>query len=563
MALSFRTKLLASHVSLVVAAFVIAISALDTWLTADLVKQLDERLVQQAKGASEWSDEGGKRHPEKVAGRIARIVGAEVTLFDKDGTEIGSSSNQKTDVGTEVKQALEEGLGRSTRERVHYVAVRGDGSIVIRLAAPLSEIDQTVSDIRARMIVASAVAIAVAILLGILASRVASRPLGEMTATATRLAAGDFDVPIHEGGADEFGVLWRALGSLAQQLKARIGELVSERDQLSAILAGMAEGVLVIGDDRKVLVANPAIEKILGSKELDDDLWKVVSQATENELELVDRRGASLAIYKRPLDQGAIVVVVRDMTALRRLMRVRRDFVANLSHELRTPVTAIQGYAETLLRGTDPKTSAQFLEIIHRQSQRIGGLVEQLLALSELEARDKGDVVEEAVVLVDVANHVADSVRVRAEAKKARVVVNIADTIAVHGDGDGIERMLINLVDNAIKHGHEGGRVEVSAKDVADHVELVVEDDGPGIDAAHLGRIFERFYRVDPGRSRQQGGAGLGLSIVRHLVESMHGSITAESPPSGIAQGSPPSGLAQGSRGARFVVTLPKPSSIR
>jgi two-component system, OmpR family, phosphate regulon sensor histidine kinase PhoR len=567
MAMSFRTKLLASHVGLVVAVGLIAIFTLNRWLTDDLVRQLDARLLEQAKGAAEWAEEGGRRHPEKVATRIAHIVDAEVALFDRDGAVIGASPPiTRSDVGEEIDEARQHGVGKATRlrggQQIQYVAVPGEGGIVIRLSVPLSEVNQTVAAMRSRLLVTSGVAILVALALGLFASRVTSRPLGQMTATATRLAQGDFDVPIEAGGDDDFGVLWRALKSLALQLKARIGELVAERDHLSAILAGMIEGVLVIDHSGHVIVANPAVSKILAAPasvigaSLDDTVSNpevrslieacLRGEVTATELEITDKKGTSLAVYVRPLPEsagGAVVAVLRDETALRRLMTVRRDFVANVSHELRTPVTAIQGYAETLLRNkTDAETSKQFLEIVHRQALRIGGLVEQLLALSELEARGRHEIARERVELVSIAQHVAEAVRGRAEQRNVRVTIDVAKDAIALADPEGMERAVLNLVENAIKYGREGGEVKITGVREGANVKVTISDDGPGIDPKHLPRLFERFYRVDPGRSRSHGGAGLGLSIVRHLVESMDGSIDVES---------------DVGKGARFAVTLP------
>ena len=564
--MSFRTKLLASYVGLVALVGLIAIFTLNRWLTDDLVRQLDTRLLEQAKGAVEWAEEGGKRHPEKVATRIAHIVDAEVTLFDRDGKVMGASSPEtRTDLGDEVSEARTKGVGKATRLRggreIHYVAVPGADGIVIRLSIPLSEVNDTVAAMRSRLLVTSAVAIIVALLLGLLAARITSRPLAQMTETATRLAQGDFDIPIETGGKDDFGVLWRALKSLAMQLKARIGELVAERDNLSAILAGMVEGVLVIDENGRVIVENPAVVKILGSSKslvgltLAEAVPHVETRAlieacmrddvTESD-EITNDRGMSIAIYVRPLPDsagGAVVAVLRDQTALRRLMTVRRDFVANVSHELRTPVTAIQGYAETLLRGgTDAETSRQFLEIVHRQAQRIGGLVEQLLALSELEARGPDEIAHEPVPIVSIAQHVAESVRGRAEQRTVKVTIDVPKSVVAFADPEGVERAIINLVENAIKYGNVGGEVKISAANRGKTVELIVSDDGNGIDPQHLPRLFERFYRVDPGRSRQHGGAGLGLSIVKHLVESMDGSITVSS---------------ELGKGVRFAIVLP------
>jgi signal transduction histidine kinase len=476
MTLSFRTKLLASHVALVLVIGGITLFYLDRWLTADLVRQLDQRLEQQGKGAAEWS-EGGKRHPDRITARIARIVDAEVTLFDKDGSVLGASTPEARDPGPEVTAALGGDVGKAARWRAgqefHFVAVPAGEGTVLRLAQPLSEINETIRALHRRLLLASSLVVLAAILLGILASRVASRPLREMTVTASRLAQGDFDAPIPAGENDEFGVLWRALRSLASQLKARIGELVDEGERLQ------------------------------------------------------------------------------------RLMEVRRDFVANVSHELRTPVTSIQGYAETLLRKDVPEeTRTQFLEVVHRQAQRMGNLVEQLLALSELEAKDRADLAREPVDLHDVATLVAETVAARAAARQIVVRVEIAPGIQALADHDGVERSLQNLVENAIKYGKNGGSVTMSAaRETAPRprkeaqratVTLSVADDGEGIEAQHLPRLFERFYRVDAGRSREHGGAGLGLAIVKHLVETMDGTIAVASEPG---------------KGTTFTVTLPAASS--
>ena len=278
-------------------------------------------------------------------------------------------------------------------KEMHYVAVPGADGIVVRLGIPLSEVNETVAAMQRRLLVTSAVAIVVALALGLLASRVTS-------------------------------------------------QLAAERDHLSAILAGMVEGVIVFDDRGHVMVVNPAVHRILGGSPpiIGATLEEVVTndearalieacmrgKVMETELEITDKRGASLAVYVRPLPAsagGAVVAVLRDQTALRRLMTVRRDFVANVSHELRTPVTAIQGYAETLLRGKtdDRRRRKQFLEIVHRQALRLGGLVEQLLALSELESRGKGDIAREEVSLVSVAQaRRRDRTRARRGEERAR-----------------------------------------------------------------------------------------------------------------------------------------------
>jgi two-component system phosphate regulon sensor histidine kinase PhoR len=559
LALTFRAKLLASHLALVTAILLLVVLELNRTLGGDLARQLDDRLEQQAQGAAQWVSEG-RRHPDKLAARLGLVVHAEVTIFDRDGNVLGDSA--RADV-TEAPSGAEDPefqaarrgeIGRATRTLdrgpMRFVAVSTADGMVIRLSAPLSDIDATVGAMRRRLIFAFALAIAAALALGWLASQLAARPLRAMTESATRIAQGDYAI-VPSTSPDDFGVLSRTLAALAAQLEAKLGELTEERDRLSAILAGMAEGVLVVDASRAVVLANPAAETILGPSLVGKPLAAAVADAklravideaartgqpAETEVESGTR---AIALYVRPLAArgGGLVTVLRDMTRLRRLLVVRRDFVANVSHELRTPVTAIQGYAETLLRSSDDAsgsidegTRKEFLEIVHRHARRLGALVEGLLTLSDLEARPPELAVREPVDVVALTEHVRATLRERAAQRGARVDVDVAAGVVARGDPVGVEQVIENLVDNAIKYGRdEGGRVVVRGRTAGDRVVLEVEDDGAGVAPEHLPRLFERFYRVDAGRSRERGGTGLGLAIVKHLVESMGGSVDVAS----------------------------------
>lgn len=553
MKLTFRAKLLASHVALVTAVLLLLVFELDRTLGGDLVRQLDERLEQQAQGAAQWVSEG-RRHPDKLAGRLGLIVHAQVTIFDRDGSVIGDSEvvdlasapRGADDPTFSVAQRGE--IGRATRTvngvATRFVAVSAADGMVLRLGAPLSDIDATLGSLRGRLSFAFGLGIGAALGLGWLASRLASRPLRAMTESAERIARGDYAIAPSKS-PDEFGALSRTLASLAAQLSSQLGELTAERDRLSAILAGMAEGVVVLDHDNVVVLANPAAETILApglaGKPLeraipDGKLRGVIERAARSgetsEVE-VESGPRAMALYVRPLAAagGGLVAVVRDLTHVRRLLVMRRDFVANVSHELRTPVTAIQGYSETLLRGTrDEATQREFLEIIHRHARRIGALVEGLLVLSDLEARPPEQAVRERVDAAAAAEHVRATLRDRAQQRAATVDLEVSPDAVVRGDPVGIEQVLENLVDNAVKYSRDqGAHVSVNGKRQGERVVLEVHDDGPGIAAEHLPRLFERFYRVDPGRARERGGTGLGLSIVKHLVESMGGSVEVTS----------------------------------
>ncbi|MEO6418212.1 MAG: histidine kinase dimerization/phospho-acceptor domain-containing protein, partial [Polyangiaceae bacterium] len=485
MTVTFREKLLASHVALVLAVVFIVIFQLDRTLSADLIRQLDQRLEQQARGAAQWGAGDGRRHPEKIAARLALVLDADVTLFDQAGKMVGGSAQKEgaslEESGPEVASALRGEIGRASRvpagmpDEMHFVAVPAADGWVVRIAVPLSDINATLHSIRARLLLAAIVALVAALALGLLASRVAARPLRAMTVSATRIAEGDFDIDVSSNTPDEFGMLSRSLSSLAAQLKARLGELTAERDRLSAILEGMAEGVLVIDPSGEVLLANPASATILGAepplsgKRIDAVCDEKTSRflastlagrtTRETEVETSDER--FIAIYVRPLEEragGGVVSVLRDMTPIRRVLAMKREFMANASHELRTPVTAIQGYAETLLRGTaDEATARQFVEIIERHDKRLGGLVDDVLKLSELEDRPPEHAVKERVDVGGVTTLVVETIHTRAKNASIQVNVNVPAGVEITGDPLGLEQVLENLVDNAVKYGKNGG----------------------------------------------------------------------------------------------------------
>jgi two-component system phosphate regulon sensor histidine kinase PhoR len=555
----FRSQLLATHVGLVAAVIVGTVFALNRSLGADLSRRLDRRLEEQARGASAWV--GAGRHPERVAQRLADVVDARVTVFDSDGGLLGDSAHavdKLADAAPDAKDqpelaaALAGRVGRSIRRaadtgiEMQYVAVPGDEGIIGRLGVPLGEIRETLAAMRLRLLLTSALALLAALALALVAARVAVRPLRAMTAAAARIAKGDYRIDLPPTANDEFGELARSLGSLAGQLEARIGDLTAERDRLSAILAGMVEGVLVVAADERLIVANPSAARILaatgGLAKIADVphagvrviLGDALASGSPVERE-VDGGGAGLlTINVRPLATaagGGVVAVLHDVTRLRRLETMRRDFIANASHELRTPVTAIQGCAETLIGGADAATQKEFLEIIHRHARRIGRLVEDLLRLSELEARPPESARREVLSVSAVARVVTETLRARAAAAGQTVVVDVAAELEARGDPAGLEQVLENLVDNAVKYGRgKGGTITLRAGRVApDRVKIDVVDDGNGIAAEHLPRLFERFYRVDPSRAGASGGTGLGLAIVKHLAEAMGGRVSVES----------------------------------
>jgi two-component system, OmpR family, phosphate regulon sensor histidine kinase PhoR len=387
----------------------------------------------------------------------------------------------------------------------------------------------------------------------------------ELTGAARRMAGGDLSVRTRLVGHDEVAELGHGLDRLAASLAASLGQLRSERDLQGRILEAMQEGVVVVDRAGRIVLVNPALRSmlLLGGDALGkllietvrhaqlEDLFAAAreegSEASRLEIELPGLKPRRLLLHAAPLsgdDEGVLVVFV-DVTELRRLESLRRDFVANASHELRTPIAAVRSATETLRSGAleDPNVAARFVDIIERNAQRLQSLLEDMLELSKLESNEF-KLKRERVELGSVVPIVLALFRERAEKKAVRLAAELARApAAVEGDARALEHVLSNLVDNAVKYCPAGTRVLVSASLAGDRVNLVVSDTGPGIPAEHVPRVFERFYRVDAGRSRDLGGTGLGLSIVKHMVEAMRGKVWVES---------------EVGRGSTFTVSLPR-----
>ncbi len=332
---------------------------------------------------------------------------------------------------------------------------------------------------------------------------------------------------------------------------------------LRAVVDGMAEGVWITSEDGTVLQHNDALKQMLftGGDIVGHTPWELIESdglhaavlkacqegvATRLELPVEGVRPRVLSIHVSPLGKelGGSAAVFFDVTDLRRLEKVRKDFVANVSHELRTPITAIRGYAETLQSGalSDPVAAPKMVDVILRQSMRLSDLVEDLLELSRLESKELA-LQKVEIELAEAVQRSVEAVRPKAVARGVTIDVQVPVGVTALADPRGVEQVLLNLLDNAVKYSKPEGHAWVTARVVGSEVELAVKDDGPGVEEKHLSRLFERFYRVDKGRSRDMGGTGLGLSIVKHLSNAMGGEVRVESRP----------GL-----GSTFTVSLPK-----
>jgi len=572
------------------ALLVVSLAAAEIYLLPSIERDLTDRIRQDLnvrlhlvaeRAATYAQSPDGPLDWDLLADKLGAIAQARVTFIREDGVVIGDSEVPAQNLGVlenhrerpEVAAALD---GRTTdnirysattQRRMLYAATKvpGNSRMVARVSLPLSWVDHAKSNTRALLLGGALVALLAAALLASAAAIVLSRGLRDLTQVARRMAGGDLEARSRLESPDEIGELGRTLDHLAANLSRSVRELRDDRDLLGRILESMREGVLVMDGEHRILLANPSLREMLlldsdvtgrstieviRNAELQSIVEKaiVASELLVGEIEVGGLKPRRLLVHASRLsgEPRALVLVLFDVTEMRRLETVRRDFVANVSHELRTPVASVRSAAETLRMAIehDPKAAAQFIDIIERNGRRLGELINDLLDLSRIEAKEYRLKLE-TTDLRQLCEKTIAPFEDRALSRNMRLAVEIPDgfpTVLV--DQSAFDRILTNLVDNALKYCPDGASVLIGAREAGKKIQVVVSDSGAGIDAKHLPRLFERFYRVDNGRSRDMGGTGLGLSIVKHLVEAMGGEVSVESLPG---------------RGSTFAFTLSRP----
>lgn len=511
---------------------------------------------------------------DAVADRLGQAAEARVSIISAEGSVVGDSMvdvAQLPDIEShrtrpEVQDALAGRVGiadrysRTARRGMLYAAGpllrSGQVALVVRVALPTAVVEEALGALQSVLLAAAGLALSVAVSLALFTVQLFSSRVSHLTRTAQQMAGGNLEVRARVSGGGELAQLGRALDRLARSLSTSLADLRLERDRMSGILSSMEEGVLFLDDQGRVVLVNPALRSMLmlsgdptGRSLLEvvrhAELKEMVDAAIEDdddddgdgpiqgEIRFSGIRPRQLLVSVTKLEGVAqgVVGIFMDVTETRRLENLRREFVANVSHELRTPVTSIRSAAETLSAGELPPREllVKFIGIIDRNAARLHSLVEDLLDLSRIESRQFSltlGPLEPRVVM----EHMAALAEDRAARRRVQISVEAAGDLAyIRADRRALEHVLSNLVDNAVKYGASGGRVILGARQEGEQVVLSVRDFGPGIEKKHLSRLFERFYRVDAGRSRDLGGTGLGLAIVKHLVESMSGSVSVES----------------------------------
>jgi two-component system, OmpR family, phosphate regulon sensor histidine kinase PhoR len=559
MRLRAHQKLFLSYSVLVLAVVLVLSFGVEAALRGPLIDQARQELLRELGLAVELYDGRPDAHPDSLARQLGRITGHRVTVVAPDGTVLGDSGVEPERVAElenhgrrpEVVEARSAGRGSAVRHSASvdaelvYAAARTDRGEVVRFAVGIRQIDDAVARVRRRILQVGVVALLLAALLSLGFSTAVTRPLRRMQGIAGAMARGDLTRRVRLDRSDELGELGDAMDALADELQGRLAQLEDEREEMRALIDSMSEGVLAVAPDGTVRRANPAARRIFGLEEdfqeappeevaRQRDFLNLVRRAAAGEpippTELV-QDGEHILATAEPLPRGGAVLVFLDISELRRLEGVRRDFVANVSHELKTPLTVIRGHSETLLDEQLPsELRLKFAEAVRANADRLQAIVDDLLDLSRIESG--GWKPQPETLEVEAAAREAwQGFAPEAEARTIDFEVSVSPAeLRIWADPGAVRQVLSNLFSNALRYTPDGGRITVAARvRRPGWIQVEVTDTGSGIPARHLDRIFERFYRVDAARSRAEGGTGLGLAIVRHLVEAHGGKVEAES----------------------------------
>ena len=522
---------------------------------------------------------------QQMVQQIGDRIATRVTLLTRDGvvmadSEFGFDEMDNHLSRPEIISATQSRVGESSRfsttlqKPMLYVALKAMDSHsnlgFIRTALSTERIDEEFNYLRKVIIIAASLTTLIALFIGYWLAMSFARPLRQMTIIANDYAQGHYQLRIPSDRRDEIGALARSLNKMADISARRFNIIKTERDQLSTILKSMNEGVITVNDKGLITHVNRAAcrilrtsgERCLGQSLQDIDASNNLNQAfiqCQQEQVSVERSiqldGYTFARHYRlhvtllkHSDQADAILVLQDTTDVQRMDKMRADFVANASHELKTPITAIRGFAETLIEdeAIERQTQQRFIRKIHGQSIRLSDLVSELLALSRLESNDAA--FNTQVDLQQIVQRVCDNLQ--AVAQGHQVILDLdtkGQPIMLLGDENALSQMVTNLVDNAIKYTPAMGHVHVVIEVDASTALLSIKDDGIGIDEANQERIFERFYRVDKARSQSLGGTGLGLAIVKHIVQSHKGSLKLKS---------------KLNQGSTFVIKIPLASDV-
>ena len=507
---------------------------------------------------------------DAICKEAGRLSATRITVILPDGTVIGDSRETPTLMDNhanrpEIMTALGGQTGQSLRfsntlrQRMLYVAVplRNDQDIaaVLRTSLPATAVETEIRSIQLKIALGGCIIALLAAGISWIISRRISRPIEQMKRGAEQFAGGDLSHRLISPATEEMAGLADAMNQMAAQLDNRIETISSQRNQLETVLASMLEGVIAIDTEERIVSINRAAAQLFENEPADcknksiqetirsPALQQFIRSALknphpaeeditvyQNDERVIDVKSSPLLDADR--QQIGTLVVFNDVTQLRRLENMRRDFVANVSHEIKTPLTAIKGFVETLQQEKIDRAEEgeRFLGIIQKHVDRLNSIVEDLLALSRIEQEDeRKEISFQPVKINDIFQAVIQLYRPKAEEKQIRIHLDCKKDTTGLLDPALIEQAVVNLLDNAIKYSKPQSKILLKSHQQNSEVIISVQDYGSGIAQKHLPRLFERFYRVDKARSRKEGGTGLGLAIVKHIAQAHGGHVTVES----------------------------------
>lgn len=478
-----------------------------------------------------------------------------LTIIDKEGGVIYDSMTHSEDMENhnarpEIIAARKDGSGSSIRfsktinKNMIYVATRFDDNYIIRSSKSIEFLSIIYTKYIQYYMIIVLIVLAMALLISSRLSQIIIKPIKDLQNVTTRIARGEIERRVNVNSKDEIGQLGKTFNYMADRLQDTLRDSIEKQNRLEAILKSMDSGVIAIDRNNRIMMINPYAKKIFG---IDKDIIgkSFIEHIRDFELEelLHSEEGAyneikifwptekvlriKIADIVNDCQHIGTVAVVHDITDIRRLENIRSEFVANVSHELKTPLTSIMGFAETLSYVEDEENKQKFLKIINNEAERLTRLINDILTLSDLETHK--DEANDIIEINNVINEVYNLMKNTAENKSIKIELKLGQMSSITGSSDKFKQMLINLVDNAIKYSDKEDNVEIGSTMEGTQCVVWVKDTGVGISQDHVPRLFERFYRVDKARSRARGGTGLGLAIVKHIVLTFHGTIEVES----------------------------------
>ena len=584
-----RKKIVASYILLIIIlTFTFSLIMMRSFNNM-MTLQIQERFLNEGllvKTLFQKSYEARGAEPFDFMGFVAEVhdeTRTRITIIDETGVVLADTHENPAKMNNhlnreEVLNAVSTGMpstsvrySNTVKADFMYVAVPvkiDESRFIVRVSKQLVEIQLVNTQIINASVFSMISAAIIAVVLSLYVSKKITKPIDTLTVAANEIADGDFGRKIYITAQDQIGELALAFNKMSSNLNTSMNELKHRNVELEAILNSMINGIIAVDQNKNIIMINKFCFDILGlpidyvvqnesmykivrndevAKMVEESMVSGMSQVREMPYVHIDK---ILRIYVNPiitLEREIIgsIIVIQDVTQVRKLEQMRSDFVSNVSHELKTPLTSIRGFVDTLKNGAinQPETARRFLDIIDIESDRLYRLINDILLLSEIESMDR-EPESQAVDLQSVVEEVFDILDQKASDKKLKLNTTFEQRFIIMANRDRIKQMFINLVDNAIKYT-ERGEVSVNVFSYGSWIRIHVRDTGIGFAEIHKDRLFERFYRADKGRSRSQGGTGLGLSIVKHIVLLYRGKISVESAPG---------------EGTTFEILLPKQS---